>query len=106
MQNIRCTILTCALFLPTHVKHNYDTSYKYISLKRKQGTWVEYVLIGIFLKINISVLYRLYNPYGTILFEEIIIYKSFKYLLLPLLFLITTIVILVLADISVIITIR
>ena len=69
-------------------------------------TWIEYVLIGIFLKINISVLYRLYNPYGAILFEEIIIYKSFKYLLLPLLFLITTIVILVLADISVIITIR
>ena len=36
MHNIRSTILTCTLFLQTHVKHNYDTSYKYISLKRKQ----------------------------------------------------------------------
>ena len=36
MQNIRCTILICTLFLQTHVKLNYDTSYKYISFKRQQ----------------------------------------------------------------------
>ena len=65
--------------------NNILAPFIYYNDSKHQGTWVEYVSIGIFLKINTSVLYRLYNPYGTILFEEIIIYKSFKYLLLPLL---------------------
>ena len=39
--------------LPTHVKHNYDTSYKYISLKHKQ-TILYHLLINRYIFLSIA----------------------------------------------------